>query len=400
MHIGLCSPHWPPGEGANGIVSYVAAVREHFVAQGHLVSVISRNRSHSSDGTTLELGTGLLASSAYRIDRRLNRSPGTLPHIARAVGREIAELHRLRPLDIVEMEESFGWSAVVGRRIAVPVVTRLHGPHFLKPASHRTALQEREDRSRCEAEAHAVRSAPFLTAPTRAVMESTCDRCGRSRDQPSAVIPNPIKVDSHAPQWSLADCERDHILMVGRFDFVKGADTLLAAFGLLLDVRPSARLTIVGPDFGIETTPGKRLNFDAYVRANLSPQARERITFTGLLRPEEIRPLRLKANVTVASSRTETFGYVLVEAMAAGSPLISTDWPGSEELIVHRKTGLLTPVADPDAMARNLEWLLANPEAAAQMGAAGKRRCSDTFSVDLVGNRLLDCYEATIRAVA
>ena len=402
MHIGLCSPHWPPAEGANGIVSYVACVRDYFVAQGHLVSVISQRTMYSSDGTrtALSLPESGLGRMARRIGGRFDRAPGALTQIGRAVAREIALAHRTRPFDILEMEDSFGWSALVSRAIDAPVVTRLHGPHCLKPVGVRSPVQQREDRSRCAAEARGVRAARLLTAPTRAILEGTCAKSGRDLGKPSAVIANPIALVPGAAQWRLADCERDHILMVGRFDFWKGADTLLLAFERLLRARPAARLTIVGPDLGIEVRPGITLDFDAFTREYLSPAARERITFRGLLRPEEIAPLRLKAHVTVVSSRCENFPYVLLEGMAAGSPLVSTDWPGSEEVIFHGKTGLLTPVGEAEAMARTLEGLLADPEAAARLGAAGRRQCARAFSVEVVGNQLLACYQATLKEAA
>lgn len=405
MHIGLCSPHWPPAEGANGIVSYVAAVHDHFVAQGHLVSLISQRTMYSSDGSETSLSLperrpDLLSRVTKGIGRRLRPSPGALPEVGQKVAQEIALAHRLKPFDILEMEESFGWSTIVSRALVIPVVTRLHGPHCLKPLGIRSRAQRREDRTRCEAEARAIRSAALLTAPTKAILDDTCAKSGRDLARPAAVIANPIAIRPSSPRWRLSECERDHILMIGRFDYWKGADTLLLAFERLLRTRPAARLTLVGPDLGIEVRPGQTMKFDAFVREHLSPETRERIDFKGLLRPDEIVPLRLKANLIVVASRWESFSYVLLEGMVVGCPLITTDWPGSEDVILHGETGIRTPVGDPDAMAGNIESLLRNPDRAAALGAAGNRRCSRTFSVEVVGNRLLDCYHSALNLAA
>jgi len=402
VHIGLCSPHWPPSEGANGIVSYVAAVREHFSAKGHLVSVISQGRLFSSDGDVVAIppmAQSWRGKLKERVGRRIGPR-GALGEVGNRIAQEVAGANRIRPFDVLEMEESFGWSEIVRRRTGLPVVTRLHGPWFLKPVRERTAEQERADRSRCLAEATAVRSAPLITAPTRAIMEATCTRCGRDPNKSSAVIANPIKITADRPQWRLDACERDHILMIGRFDEVKGADTLLMAFQRLLELRPSARLTLVGPDRGIEIRPGHAIGFEAYARASLSPETREHITFKGLLSPEEVAKLRTKAHVTVVSSRWENFPYVLLEGFAAGSPMISTDWPGSDEILVHGETGLLTPVGQPNTMAEHLDWLLSQPDAAARIGAAGKKRCSEVFSVEVVGDQILQQYEAVLQSRA
>lgn len=402
MHIGLCSPDWPPTRSANGIVSYVAAVRDHFVAEGHAVSVISRGRLFPSDGPAVDIApqpraSGRIGSIARRIRRRMDRSRGALPEVGMAVAREVAAAQRIRPLDIVEMEESFGWSEIVGRVTGIPVVTRLHGPYFLSQDRNLSPEQERANRSRCDAEARAVRAAAALTAPTRAIMDATCAHYERPPQKSTAIIPNPIRVAPPEACWQLATCERDHILMVGRFDYGKGADTMLMAFERLLERRPSARLTLVGPDLGIEITPGHAIGFEAYARAALSPRTRERVTFTGLLQPDEIKRLRLTANVTVISSRGEVFPYVLLEGLAAGCPMLSTAWPGCDEILTHGETGLLTPVGQPGPMAEKLEWLLSNPEAAARIGAAGREHCARAFSVDVVGGRLLDYYRTALR---
>lgn len=403
MHIGLCSPHWPPSRGANGIVSYVAEVRRHFLARGHDVSVLSQGELIFADGTAMPLAprsgaARALARAGSRIAWRLHRSSGALAPVGRALAREVAAAHRIKRFDVLEMEESFGWSEMVARAIDAPVITRLHGPHVVKPVRNLTEAELLSDEARCRAEASAVRSAAIVTSPTQAILEETCAKYGREAGRVSLVIANPIGLNDASPRWSLAGCERDHVLVIGRFDFWKGADTMLLAFDRLLRLRPTARLTMVGPDEGLETTPGRRIGFEDFVHANLSPAARERITFTGKLTAAEIAPLRLRANVTVCASRWESFPYVLLEAMAAGSPVICTAWPASGEVILDGETGMLTPVADPDALAATLERMLANPPLAAAMGAAARRRCEEVFATEVVGDRLLECYADAIGA--
>lgn len=402
MHIGLCSPHWPPSKGANGIVSYVAEVRGHFLSRGHDVSILSQGHLIAADGTETPLAPRSGAARALvragdRLAWRLDRSSGGLAPVARAVAREVAAAHRIRRFDVVEMEESFGWSEMVAKAIDAPVITRLHGPQIVKPLRNLTEGELLFEEGRCLAEGRGVRAAAFVTSPTRAILEETCAKYGRDPGKVSLVIANPIALHEAAPRWSLDACERDHVLVIGRFDFWKGGDTMLLAFQRLLETRPTARLTMVGPDEGLETAPGQRIGFDEFARANLSSRTRERITFTGKLTAAEIAPLRLKAMVTVCPSRWESFPYVLLEGMAAGSPLISTAWPASGEVILDGETGLLTPVGDADALAATLERMLGNPERAAAMGAAARRRCEAVFATDVVGDRLLEVYADAAR---
>lgn len=408
MHIGLCSPHWPPSKGANGIVSYVAEVRGHFLSRGHDVSIVAQGQLIDSNDKVTSLAQKGGAARAFgrlgqRIAWRFDRSSGALAPLGRTLAREVATAHRIRPFDVFEMEESFGWSAMVGSAIDAPVITRLHGPHAVKPTRILTEAEEQRDHARCLAEARAIRSAPMVTSPTWAILQESCAKSGRVIGDGQAagrslVIANPIRIETSTPRWSAATCELDHILAIGRFDFWKGGDTMLLAFERLLARRPNARLTMVGPDEGLETAPGVRIGFEAFAQAHLSPRARERVTFTGRLTASQITPLRLKATVTVCASRWESFPYALIEGMAAGCPLVSTAWPAAGEVIVDGQSGLLTPVADAEALAATLERILSDPDRAAMMGAAARQRCAGMFATEVVGDQLLECYETAMGA--
>jgi glycosyltransferase involved in cell wall biosynthesis len=403
VHICFCSPDWPPAGAANGIVSYVSVLRDYFMSQGHDVSVISHERIYRSNGAEIALfeqndRRGAFMSLRDRISQRLDRYRGDLPGVGRLIAEQVNEAQSIAPIDILEMEESFGWSETVRRATGVPVITRLHGPFFLNPAVPRTPRQMRSDSQRCRAEGRAVRSARSLTAPTRAIMDAACAEYDRQRGALSAVIPNPISLSAENQRWSLQGCDPDHILMVGRFDYRKGADTMLLAFERLLERRPSSRLTIVGPDTGMEIAPGQSIDFETFAQSRLLPRTRERVTFLGKLGPDQIAKLRRNAYVTVIASRYEIFPYALFEGFAMGCPMICTDWPGSDEIIAHGHTGLVTPVGDPEAMANNLEWIFRHRDEAVQMAQSGLQNCRNSFCVETVGGQMLDFYRATLEA--
>lgn len=405
VHIALYSPTWPPQGAANGIVSYVSTIRDYFTDNGHRVSILSDGKLHMDDDRAVTLlppmeDLNTFERIKYRLGRRTNNWHGALPWQGRRLAAQVHAARHIAPFDVLEMEESFGWSHTVQRLCDIPVVTRLHGPHFLKPVKPRTGWEQQRDTQRCASEGRAVRSARTLTAPTRAIMEVTCDAYGRQPQDHDAIIPNPIRLASQDKRWSLQACDRNHILMIGRFDYWKGADTMLSAFDHLLESHPLLHLTLVGPDIGIESNTGEVVNFEAYTKANFSPETAARITFTGTLTPPEIATLRQRAFVTILASRVENFPYALLEGLAAGCPMISTDWPGSEEIIRDGVNGFLTPIGDPGVLARRIAALLDNPPIAARAGAAGLSDCAATFSIERVGQRLLQCHEATLRAGA
>jgi glycosyltransferase involved in cell wall biosynthesis len=394
MHIAYLSPSWPPVGAANGIVTYVSAIRTYLLEQGHEVSVLSQGRLFTGDGGEHDFDAHMSVRKAIwaRIGARIDGHLGHRPCSARAIAARFKEACGIAPIDLVEMEESFGWVCSAQRRLSVPVVTRLHGPIALKPKLPQPAREARWARHRMSAEGRAIRTASALTAPSRAVLDAACSLYGRS-GAPGKVIPNPVPVAPEGERWRPDACERDLILNVGRFDQIKGADTMLAAFEQVLAQRPAARLIMVGPDTGLTVEDGRTLGWEAYAAEFVSPEARKRIRFLGTQTPDEIAVLRRRASLTVVASRWESFCYAAVEAMAVGSPLISTSWAGSADIVSHGRSGWLTPIARPQPMAERICSLLSNPDVAQRTGAAAWSQCRGSYSLGVVGARTVRFYE-------
>ena len=109
----------------------------------------------------------------------------------------------------------------------------------------------------------------------------------------------------------------------------------------------------------------------------------DRVTFLGFQR-DPFRHMR-KADIFVLSSLWEGFGNVLVEAMAMGAPVVSTDCPhGPGEIIKDGETGLLVPPGDDQPLAAALQRLIDDPMLRAKLGDAGQIRAQD-FSAQRIG---------------
>jgi glycosyltransferase involved in cell wall biosynthesis len=169
-------------------------------------------------------------------------------------------------------------------------------------------------------------------------------------------VPSPILPDA-LPDLNLERCapsERPlRVLAMGRFVRQKGFDTLLRAFALLR-ARRDAHLTLVGdgPDRAALIALARALGIDAHVN------------FPGLVNNPLDR--MAVADLFALSSRWEGMPGVLVEAMAMGCPVISTDCPGgSRELLRHGAFGPLVPVDDATALADGMDAALAHPVAPA-----------------------------------
>ncbi len=391
LHIALFSPAWPPGTKANGIVTYVDHLRAGLLALGHEVTVLAGNAAYTGDGARTDFAPriGPARRAWRRLARRLRPDAGRMQAGA-DIASAIARAHVRLGFDLFEMEESFGWSAPVQRRLDVPVVTRLHGPHFVGQVDPETPDRASASADRCAAEAAAIRGAFAITSPSARLLEATLRHVG-AQGARARFIPNPVTIDDAAP-WSIETCERDLILCVGRFDRRKGADIVLAAFAEARRANPALRLVMVGPDTGLRLPDGELLHFAAYAARFLSPDVRAAVDFRGVLPPAEIAALRRRAFVTLVGSRFENFPYSIAEAMAAGCPIVATDVFGNGEMIRHGETGRLIASEDAPGMAEAIARCVAAPDAAAAMAAAGRRRCREVYAADRVAGESVDFY--------
>src|SRR5207237_865936 len=135
-------------------------------------------------------------------------------------------------IQVLEMEDTFGWNGEISRLDLIPVVVRLHGPWFLNKTF--------EDRARELRELTAIESATFVTSPSRSVLDSVIKRCSPI-GQRSAVVYNSI--DPPPNQWGLETCDKNSLLFVGRFDAIKGGDLVIQAFGNLARNNKTLKLT-------------------------------------------------------------------------------------------------------------------------------------------------------------
>jgi len=394
MHVAFWSPAWPLAKYPNGIITHVHAMKLELERRGHRVSVFTATLDDCGRGD----GVFLVRRSRWdNLRDRLLRAHGewTSFNLSTSIAAAIAREHRRNPIDIIEMEESFGWCADVERRTALPMVVKLHGPAFL------TMLEgERETpfgREKVAREGRALARCHTIVSPSQANLQRTIERYGLA-GKDTQVIVNPISMDESGPVWDLNGCDRRTILFVGRFDPHKGADVLLRAMRSVLQSYPDARLIFVGPDKGLPAPSGGVQRFAAYRDALFPPEARARIDFRGRLPHAELGVLRAAAMVTVVASRWESQCYTLLEAMAQGCPVVSTDAGACPEIVTHGRTGLIARSEDPEAFAAQICAVFRDPDAAAAMGCAAREHVQRHFSVTTVVDTMLERFQRTITA--
>lgn len=113
---------------------------------------------------------------------------------------------------------------------------------------------------------------------------------------------------------------------------------------------------------------------------------------------DDVPELLSSSSVFVLSSSSEALPVSVLEAMAAGLPVVATRVGGVPELVVDGETGFLVPPSDAAALAAALQRLLDDPELRARLGAAGRARAEEHFALDSFVEGHLDLYRRALAA--
>jgi phosphatidylinositol alpha-mannosyltransferase len=206
-----------------------------------------------------------------------------------------------------------------------------------------------------------------------------------------AIIPNGIDMPSFSSATPLADyVGGPNVLFVGRMEPRKGLRYLLQAFPYVKQEFPTARLLVVG-GYSEEDVESYR----RYIRRHGIAD----VIFVGYVSEQDLPRYYRTADVFCApSTGFESFGIILLEAMAVGRATVASDIPGYREVLTHGEEGLLVPPANERALATAIVHLLADGERRAAMGQRGQATAAQ-YDWSKVAARVLDYYQETIYKV-
>jgi len=174
---------------------------------------------------------------------------------------------------------------------------------------------------------------------------------------------------------------------IARLTRVKDQETLLKAFQKVIENETKAELVIVGdgPLNQKLRQSASDLGIATYVK------------FLGYR--EDIKDLLSVFDVIVLPSLMEGVSLTILEAMAAGKPVIVTNVGGNPEVVVDGETGLLVPSRDPQKMADAIMRILSDPSLARRMGEAGRKRVEEKFSLEKMVNEYEKVYRNILKGV-
>jgi len=177
----------------------------------------------------------------------------------------------------------------------------------------------------------------------------------------------------------------EFVLALGRHEYQKGFDVLIAAFGQLRRDRARARLFIAGRE------------------GSVSPELHEAVTAAGVADAVEflgfrsdVPELLCGADLFVSASRWEGSPGSVIEAMALEAPIVATDIPAVREVLGDRDAAILAPPDDAPALARAMAVVLDDPGSQARVARA-RAHFLDCYPVDRIADRMVALYERAMR---
>ncbi len=371
MKIGIVSPYVYPLPG--GVTQHVRFLYENLRLRGHEVRIItsSHGLQRSSEGDVIRLGKGFSMPA--------NGSVGTVTLSPRYVS-QARELLDREQFDVLHFHEPFVpfLSLVILRESRSVNIGTFHAYGGWSPAYEfgRWAMRSYAER---------LHGRIAVSAAARHFID-------RYFPGDYKVIPNgvdPIRFQRAVPLTRWKDGTRN-ILFVGRFEPRKGILDLLKAYRLLRKRGlEDTRLLIAG---------GGPLEREA--RRYVATRRLQGVHFLGRVSDDERNQLFRTADVYVSpATGRESFGIVLLEAMAAGAPIVASDIHGYKGVVRRGREALLVPPKDAEGIADAIQTLLTDREMAARMSAAGLVRAEE-FSWPRVTAKVDEYYGFVIRRLA
>jgi len=204
---------------------------------------------------------------------------------------------------------------------------------------------------------------------------------------PAEIVPNVVDLSRFTP--GNREPGRCHLIVTRNLERLYDVPTAIHAFARVRASHPSARLTIAG-------SGPERSGLEALCsRLGLG----DAVTFTGRLDHAAIADLYRSADLVLNPSSADNMPNALLEAMASGVPIVSTNVGGIPFMVADGKTALLVPPGDPGAMAAAAERMLSDPVLAERLRQAGRAEAA-SYAWSAVKPVLFDSYARVLRRPA
>ncbi|MGD9644866.1 MAG: glycosyltransferase family 4 protein [Pirellulales bacterium] len=376
---------WPLVGGAERVMANLATS---LAESGVAITLLTARWERAWPAEVIHRGVRVV-----RLDQPAVRGWGTLRYMQR-LARWLTEHRANFDLVYLSMLKHDAYAALgASRKAGFPVVLRAEGAGATGDVAwQRSGRFGRRIAARCH-------QASALVAPSRAIQAELL-AAGYARER-IKLIPNAVPIvpprESDARAEARAALAEAHPLLnvprgaplvvyTGRLHAAKGLSDLIAAWRTIAERWPAARLWLVGDG------PHRRALADEIEASQLDG----RVVLCGAY--DSVDDFLAAADCFVLPSHEEGMSLALLEAMAAGLPVVATDIAGNQQLVCSQRDGLLVPVGDPAALGAAIARVLSNADLAATLGAAARRRVVEEFALAPWTARHIALFERVLAA--
>lgn len=353
-----------------GSESQIYGVSKEMVKQGHEVYVTGR--FYDFNGKDIKIIDGINfvnIRTPHLRDEHIHQIGSSLLY-SKAVAKKIKQINP----DVITLNERF--SAYFPSKLDIPKIFVTHNPDamaFYKDfALKYNRLNHIFFNVKKNIEKSVMVRSDTIVALTRGIRDYLQENGFTNID----IIPNAVNAEKYTNSG-----DENYILFAGRLNKVKGIQYLIEAFSELINEFDSD-LLIVGS--GLDEIRLKKIV--------TSKSMEDRVHFTQTVRKNELRDLMSKCSAFVLPSLFESFGIVIIEAMASGKPVIASNILGPQDIISQGYDGFLFETENVDELKKHLKLCISDKKLREKIGYNARKTVEERYTFDKTANLYLKVY--------
>jgi glycogen synthase len=405
LNICLLTQQYPP-RPIDGIGRAVYELSAELASLGHTVHILTLADTHNS--VDLENGVWVHRLVIREHENPIENFPQRIWNYSQTMMGEVNRIHEFDKVDIVQAPawDCEGIAPLLDGKI--PVITSLHTPMLIAASMHAAWLtdgvkMQKEIVPLLRWEREIMLFSDGLAANTNAIVSTIQQEYGLALDHNRIAVvghglhdrmTTDFAVDTVVARKKALGSADLRLLFIGRLEFRKGIDVLLASLQDLLPRYPNLHADIVGED-GIEAGKSFKMQF---LETAAGTEWATRVTFHGRVDDELLYDYIKTCDVFVAPSRFESFGLIFLQAMMYGKPCVGTNIGGIGEVVLDGETGLLVAPSNSSELIRAIERLIESRDLRSKFGKAGRQRYLTRFNTRAWVENSLEHYRSVLRA--
>ncbi|MBD3346744.1 MAG: glycosyltransferase [Chitinivibrionales bacterium] len=394
MNIALVNPEYPTLSGVDhgGTATYTYNCANALHALGHRVYVLAKN------GTIPDyLSPGIEyvefePEPNPRFTRIIDRfKPGEIAWeqaYSRGLHKKLHAINAKNRLDIVDIPEYNGLAYELKHPLPFKVVINFRTPRILVDRLNKTKITATY-RKWYAFEKKAAKNGVAYRTSSNALQQKVAVWFDIPKSK-IAVIRNPVDT---CPFDTIQKRDRFrmeiiNVLFAGRIEYRKGAELIVKTIDRILALDDRINVTFAG-----EPRKQEGDNYQDSIERSVDLEQRKRLWFLGPIKHNQLPVLFSNSDIFFIPSLFDNSPNSLLEAMACGMPVVASDTGGINEIIEHKRNGLLFSLADTDSLIGCFREYLNDPECAIRMGQQARRDCKNLYLPPHIGSQIVDFYK-------